>query len=71
MERSPFFEGVHDTAPCRKGWHLRHTVDGDPFFMLAIRHTDTPLKTLRDAQFNTVWFPNDAAPASLTHRSRR
>ena len=32
MERSPFFEGAHDTAPCRKGWHLRHTVEGEPFF---------------------------------------
>ena len=25
-------------------------------------HTDTPLKTLRDAQFNTVWFPGDPRP---------
>ncbi len=45
-------------------------VDGDPFFMLAIRHTDTPLKTLRDAQFNTVWFPNDAAPATIEEAIR-
>ena len=28
----------------------------EPFFMLAIRHSDTPLKTLRDAMLNTVWF---------------
>jgi hypothetical protein len=34
-------------------------IDDKPFFMLAIRHTNTPLKTLRDAMFNTVWFPND------------
>ncbi len=40
-------------------------VDGDPFFMLAIRHTDTPLKTLRDAQFNTVWFPDGADQATI------
>ena len=45
-------------------------VDGEPFFMLAIRHTDTPLKTLRDAQFNTVWFPNDAAPATIEESIR-
>jgi hypothetical protein len=38
-------------------------VDGDPFLMLAIRHTGTPLKTLRDAKFNTVWFPTDPTPA--------
>jgi hypothetical protein len=36
-------------------------VDGEPFFMRAIRHSDTPLKTLRDAQFNTIWFPNETA----------
>ena len=32
-------------------------VDGDPFFMIAVRHTDTPLEVLRNALFNTIWFP--------------
>lgn len=31
-------------------------VDGKPYFFRAIRYTDTPLKTLRDAGFNAVWF---------------
>src|SRR5262249_994235 len=42
----------------------------DPFFMLAIRHSGTPLKTLRDAQFNTVWFPNGATPATIEEAVR-
>ena len=45
-------------------------VDGDPFFFLGIRHTDTPLKTLRDAGFNTVFFPNDATPATIEEAIR-
>jgi len=32
MERPFFFEGAHNTAPCRQGWHLRHTVEGEPIF---------------------------------------
>jgi hypothetical protein len=31
-------------------------VDNKPFFFRAVRYTDTPLKALRDAGFNTVWF---------------
>jgi hypothetical protein len=31
-------------------------VDNKPFFFRAIRYSDTPLKTLRDAGFNAVWF---------------
>jgi hypothetical protein len=31
-------------------------VDNKPFFFRAIRYTNTPLKTLRDAGFNAVWF---------------
>ncbi len=31
-------------------------VGEQPFFFRAIRYTDAPLKTLRDAGFNTVWF---------------
>lgn len=45
-------------------------IDGKPFFMLAIRHTDTPLKTLRDAQFNTVWFPSETPPESIEEAVR-
>lgn len=42
----------------------------EPFFMLAIRHSDTPLKTLRDAQLNTIWYPADAQQASLDEAIR-
>ncbi len=31
-------------------------VGGKPFFFRAVRYSDTPLKTLRDAGFNTIWF---------------
>ncbi len=31
-------------------------VSGQKFFLRAIRHSGTPLKTLRDAGFNTVWL---------------
>lgn len=30
-------------------------VGGKPFFVRGIRHSDTPLKTLRDAGINTLW----------------
>src|SRR5262249_41221454 len=30
-----------------------------------IRHTGTPLKTLRDAGFNTVWFDESAEPETV------
>lgn len=46
-------------------------IDGEPFFMLAIRHTDTPLKTLRDANFNTVWFPAETAPETIEEAVRQ
>ena len=29
---SAFFENAHDTAPCARGWHLRHTLDGEPVY---------------------------------------
>jgi hypothetical protein len=50
-------------------------VEGDdgvmePFLMLAVRHSGTPLKTLRDARFNTVWFPSDAPPPVLDEAIR-
>jgi len=37
-------------------------IAGKRFLFRAIRHTDTPLKALRDAGFNTVWVDADAAP---------
>ena len=30
-----------------------------PFFMRAVRHTNTPLWALDVARFNTIWFPGD------------
>jgi hypothetical protein len=46
----------------------RILIDKKPFFMRAIRHTDTGslgLKELRDAKFNTVYFPADADPTLI------
>ncbi|GEM_PF-4153014 len=38
MERI-FFEMAHTTAPCERGWHLMHTVEGEPiYFRRADRH---------------------------------
>ena len=45
-------------------------VDDKPFFMLAIRHTDTPLYTLREALFNTVWFPSEASSEQIEEAVR-
>jgi hypothetical protein len=42
----------------------RLLVAGQGFFLRGIRHTGTPLKTLRDAGFNTVWL-DESAPAGL------
>jgi hypothetical protein len=39
-------------------------VGGKSFFFRGIRHSDTPLKALRDAGFNTVWF-DYRTPAAL------
>jgi hypothetical protein len=38
-------------------------VDGKNFFLRGIRHSDTPLKALRDAGFNTVWVEATDDPA--------
>ena len=38
-------------------------VNDKPFFMRAIRHSNTPLKALEIARFNTIWFPGEVAPA--------
>jgi hypothetical protein len=35
-------------------------VAGDRFFMRAMRHSGTPVKTLRDAGFNTLWLNAEA-----------
>lgn len=43
----------------------RLLVGGKPFFFLGIRHSDTPLKVLRDAGFNTVWFDYTTSPQKL------
>jgi hypothetical protein len=37
-------------------------VSGKRFFMRGIRYTGTPLKTLRDAGFNTVWLDESTPP---------
>jgi hypothetical protein len=37
------------------------------FFMRAIRHTGTPLKTLRDAGFNTIWLDETTPPDLIDH----
>ncbi len=40
----------------------RLLVDKRPFFIRGIRYSDTPLKTLRDAGFNTLWFDYNTRP---------
>jgi hypothetical protein len=37
-------------------------VGDKPFFMRAIRHWGTPMKTLRDARFNTIWLDETTPP---------
>jgi hypothetical protein len=39
-------------------------ISHQPFFLMGIRHTGTPLKTLRDAGFNTVWI-DESSPDGL------
>ena len=43
-------------------------VGGKPFFMRGIRYSDTPLKTLRDAGFNTLWL-DYATPTPLVEEA--
>ncbi|VTS08060.1 hypothetical protein [Tuwongella immobilis] len=43
----------------------RLMVGGVPFFFRAIRHSGTPLTTLREAGFNTVWFDVNTPEAEL------
>jgi hypothetical protein len=40
-------------------------VNGKPFFFRGIRHSDTPLETLRTAGFNTVWVDSAASSALI------
>ncbi|TMQ33126.1 MAG: hypothetical protein E6K70_14830 [Planctomycetota bacterium] len=40
-------------------------VNGKRFFFRGIRHSDTPLNTLRDAGFNTIWFDPLTSPALM------
>src|SRR5262245_11277991 len=40
-------------------------VGGRNFFLRGIRHTGTPLKTLREAGFNTVWFDESTEPETV------
>ena len=47
MERSPFFESAHDTGPCRKGWHLMHTVEGEPIYFRRAGRTPSYAYVLR------------------------
>jgi hypothetical protein len=43
----------------------RLLVSGKPFFFRAIRHTDTPLKVLRDAGFNSIWLDDATSAGDL------
>jgi hypothetical protein len=40
-------------------------VNGEKFFVRGIRHTGTPLKTLRAAGFNTVWLDETTPPGLI------
>jgi hypothetical protein len=40
-------------------------VNSRRFVFRGIRHSDTPLKTLRDAGFNTIWFDQATSPAQM------
>jgi hypothetical protein len=50
--------------------HGQLLVNGKPFFFRGIRHSDTPLQTLRDAGFNTVWLDQAASPALIEEAAR-
>lgn len=43
----------------------RLVVNGKRFFIRGIRHSDTPLKTLRDAGFNTLWIDDSTPPERI------
>lgn len=48
----------------------RLLVGGSPFFFRAVRHSGTPLKTLRDAGFNAVYFDVDTPTETLEEAIR-
>lgn len=48
----------------------RLLVGGNPFFFRAIRHSGTPLKTLRDAGFNAVYFDLDTPTETMEEAIR-
>ncbi|MCI0462387.1 MAG: hypothetical protein L0Z62_36000 [Gemmataceae bacterium] len=74
-DRGPRTEGTPTSrdprsSPARRaavvefnGMHL--TVDGRRFFFRGIRHSDTPIKVLRDAGFNALFCDASADPALL------
>jgi hypothetical protein len=43
----------------------RLLVNGRHFFVRGIRYSDTPLKTLRDAGFNTLWIDDNTPPDKI------
>jgi len=46
-------------------------VAGERFFMRGIRHSGTPVKTLRDAGFNTLWLNSEANDAVVEEAARQ
>jgi hypothetical protein len=46
-------------------------VNGKPFFFRGIRHSDTPLKVLREAGFNTIWFDHSTSSALMEEAVNR
>ncbi len=48
----------------------RLLVGGRPFYFRAVRYTGTPLKTLRDAGFNSVWFDADTPTPTIEEAIR-
>jgi hypothetical protein len=45
-------------------------INGKRFFFRGIRHTDTPLKTLRETGLNTIWFEEEASSERIDEASR-
>src|SRR5262249_24451741 len=45
-------------------------VKGRKFFLRGIRHTGTPLKTLRDAGFNTLWIDEETDSETITEAAK-
>jgi hypothetical protein len=46
-------------------------VNGKSFFFRGIRHSDTPLKVLREAGFNTIWLDQTTSPAVMEEAVNR